>query len=184
MEGNPLVDELKVSVINAEVVSEVAQNLGQLPGVHEVQYINQALQRLEQIRQGLNWVSITLTIILSLTAIAVIMTTLHLIAIARQREIEIMQLVGATNVWIYLPFMLQGISFGLVGGVFAWTLITLISQTLAGILMKQPDFIGFITEGLQLNLTQMLLLPIIILSLGATVGLTGSLFALRRLPSP
>ncbi|NES81766.1 MAG: ABC transporter permease, partial [Moorea sp. SIO2B7] len=37
LEGNPLVDELKVSVINAEVVSEVAQNLGQLPGVHEVQ---------------------------------------------------------------------------------------------------------------------------------------------------
>ena len=181
LEGNPLVDELKVNVTNAELIPIVANSLTELPGVDEVVYINEALERIKQLREGINWVSITLTILLSLTSMVVIMSTLRLIAIARKREIEIMQLVGATSIWIYLPFVFQGISFGLIGGVIAWILMISFSHSLNSFFLTQSDFIQFITEGLQLNLTQTLLLPVMVFSLGTTVGLTGSLFALRRL---
>jgi cell division transport system permease protein len=177
---NPLVDEIKVKARNSQVVPTLATQLAKLRGVDAVQYIDEAVKRIAQLHQGLNWISLTITIILTLTAIAVTSTTIRLIVMARRQEIEIMQLVGATSVWIYLPFILQGITFGLVGGAIAWSFISVIQQFISKLLANQPEFIQFITNGIQLTPAQVLLLPLILLSFGATVGLMGSLFAVRR----
>ena len=56
----------------------------------------------------------------------------------------------------------------------------MIEQFLGKLLANQPEFIQFIANGLQLAPTQILLLPLILLSFGATVGLIGSLFAVHR----
>nr|WP_228048593.1 ABC transporter permease [Nodularia sp. LEGE 04288] len=177
---NPLVDEIKVKARNSEAVPNLATELVKIQGVETVQYIDEAVKRIAQLHRGLNWITLTITIILTLTAIAVTTTTIRLIVMARRREIEIMQLVGATSAWIYLPFILQGITFGLVGGAIAWSFISLIQQFISRTLANQPDFIQFITNGLQLSTAQLLLLPLILLSFGAVVGLMGSLFAVRR----
>ncbi len=177
---NPLVDEIKVKARNSQVVPTLATQLAKLRGVDTVQYIDEAVKRIAQLHQGLNWISLTITIILTLTAIAVTNTTIRLIVMARRQEIEIMQLVGATSAWIYLPFILQGITFGLVGGAIAWSFISVIQQFLSKLLVNQPEFIQVITNGVQLTSTQILLLPLILLSFGAIVGLMGSLFAVRR----
>ncbi|KZL50002.1 cell division protein [Nodularia spumigena CENA596] len=177
---NPLVDEIKVKARNSQVVPNLATELAKLRGVETVQYIDEAVKRVAQLHQGLNWITLTITIILTLTAIAVNTTTIRLIVMARRREIEIMQLVGATSAWIYLPFILQGITFGLVGGAIAWSFISLIQQFISRTLANQPEFIQFLTNGLELSTAQVLLLPFILLSFGAVVGLMGSLFAVRR----
>lgn len=177
---NPLVDEIKVKARNSQVVPGLATQLAKLPGVETVEYIDEAVKRIAQLHRGLNWITLTITIILTLTAIAVTTTTIRLIVMARRQEIEIMQLVGATSAWIYLPFILQGIVFGLVGGAIAWSFISVIQQFIAKLLANQPEFIQFITNGVQLTSAQVLLLPLILLSFGATVGLMGSLFAVRR----
>jgi cell division transport system permease protein len=177
---NPLVDELKVKARNSQVVPNLATQLAKLRGVEVVQYVDEAVKRIAQLHQGLNWVTLTITIILTLTAIAVTSTTIRLIVMARRQEIEIMQLVGATSAWIYLPFILQGIAFGLLGGAIAWSFISVIQQFLNKLLANQPEFIQFLTNGLQLTTGQILLLPLILLSFGAAVGLMGSLFAVRR----
>ncbi|AFY33796.1 ABC transporter permease [Calothrix sp. PCC 7507] len=177
---NPLVDELKVKARNSQVVPNLATQLAKLQGVDMVQYVDEAVKRIAQLHQGLNWVTLTITIILTITAIAVTSTTIRLIVMARRQEIEIMQLVGATSAWIYLPFILQGIAFGLIGGAIAWSFISVIQQFLNKLLANQPEFIQFITNGLQLTTAQVLLLPLILLSFGAAVGLMGSLFAVRR----
>jgi cell division transport system permease protein len=138
---------------------------------------------MQQLNQGLRWVSLTITTVLSLTALAVITTTIRLIVMARRREIEIMQLVGATTAWIYLPFILQGIAFGVVGAAIAWLLIASVQEFLANLLATAPDFIQYIAGGTQPNSIQLLLLPLLLLSLGGLVGLMGSLFAVRRFAS-
>ncbi|BAY11651.1 cell division protein FtsX [Calothrix sp. NIES-2098] len=177
---NPLVDEVKVKARNTEVVANLSTQLAKLPGVSTVQYVDEAVKRIAQLHAGLNWITLTITILLTLTAIAVTSITIRLIVMARRQEIEIMQLVGATTAWIYLPFILQGISFGIVGGAIAWSLISLVQQFLGNLLANQPEFIQFLTKGLQLTPIQILLLPLILLSFGAAVGLMGSLFAVRR----
>ncbi|MDZ8135541.1 MAG: ABC transporter permease [Nostoc sp. DedQUE04] len=177
---NPLVDEMKVKARNSQVVPTLATQLAKLRGVETVQYVDEAVKRIAQLHRGLNWITLTITMILTLTAIAVTTTTIRLIVTARRQEIEIMQLVGATSVWIYLPFILQGIAFGLVGGAIAWSFISVIQQFLGKLLVNQPEFIQVITNRVQLTPAEILLLPLILLSFGAGVGLMGSLFAVRR----
>jgi cell division transport system permease protein len=138
---------------------------------------------MQQLNQGLGWVSLTVISLLSLTAVAVITTTIRLIVMARRREIEIMQLVGATTSWIYLPFILQGMTFGVLGAMIAWILITSVQMFLANLLTTGPDFIQYIASGAQPNPIQILLLPLLLLTLGGSVGLMGSLFAVRRFAS-
>ncbi|MEB3219007.1 MAG: ABC transporter permease [Nostocales cyanobacterium 94392] len=180
LDGNPLVDEIKVKAINSQVVPDLATQLAKLPAVDTVQYVDEAVRRIAQLHRGLNWVTLSITIILTLTAVAVTSITIRLVLMARTQEIEIMQLVGATFTWIYLPFILQGITFGIAGGAVAWSFISLIQQFLNRLLINQPEFIQFLSNGLQLTSLQILLLPVILLSFGATIGLIGSLFALRR----
>ncbi|GAB4174056.1 MAG: permease-like cell division protein FtsX [Coleofasciculaceae cyanobacterium] len=183
LEGNPLVDELKVKARTTKDVSTLAQQLQQVPGVDEVQYMDEALKHVQQLNQGLSWVSFIIITMLALTAMAVITTTIRLIVMARRKEIEIMQLVGATTSWIYLPFILQGIAFGLLGAAIAWILITTVEQFFTNLLATGPDFIQYLARGAQLNPLQVLLLPLLLLTLGGSVGLIGSLFAVRRFAS-
>lgn len=180
LNGNPLVDELTVKAASPEVVPALATRLSNLEGVDDVQYINEAVMQLAQLNKGLNGISIAMISVLSLTAIAVITTTIRLIVMARRREIEVMELVGATTTWIYLPFILQGVTFGLIGAVVSWGLVTGIRGSLASLLRQQPEFIQFLANGLQLTPSQLLVLPLALLSLGGAVGLLGSLFAVRR----
>ncbi|MGC1394485.1 MAG: ABC transporter permease [Coleofasciculaceae cyanobacterium] len=179
LEGNPLVDELKVKARNSQAVPVLVKKLKAVPGIDDVQYLDEVLKRMQQLSQGLSWVSLTIIAVLSLTAVAVITTTIRLIVMARRREIEIMQLVGATTAWIYLPFILQGITFGLAGAIIAWVLITSVQQFLANLLATGPDFMQFIAGGAT-NPIQILLLPLLLLSFGGLIGLLGSLFAVRR----
>ena len=181
LEGNPLVDELKVKAKSPAGVPVLAARLSQLPGVDEVIFVGEAVKRVAQLNQGLKWISLVVITLLTLTAIAVITTTIRLIVMARRREIEVMQLVGATTSWIYLPFILQGIVFGVVGAAIAWSLLTALQQFLNRLLAQQPEFVQFLTNGLQVSPFQTLFLAVILLGLGSSVGVMGSLFAVRKI---
>jgi cell division transport system permease protein len=181
LDGNPLVDQLKVKARSSQDVPLVAQRLAKVEGVDEVQYVDEAVQRVGQLNRGLSWVSFTVTTLLTLTAIAVITTTIRLIVMARKREIEVMQLVGATAIWIYLPFILQGITFGVAGAVLSWGLISSIQHFLNNLLSQQPEFVQFLANGVQISPLRVILLPLILLGFGSSVGVLGSLFAVRRI---
>lgn len=181
LEGNPLVDELKVKARSSAAVPVLAEKLSQIKGVEDVQYVDEAVKRVAQLNRGLSWISLLVIGLLTATAIAVITTTIRLIVLARRREIEVMQLVGAKTTWIYLPFILQGVFFGLAGSAIAWTFLLSLQQFLNHLLAQQPEFFQFLTSGLQLSSLQLFLLPLILLTFGSSVGILGSLFAVRRI---
>lgn len=181
LEGNPLVDEIKVKAKSPAGVPILAAKLSQLAGVDEVTFIDEAVKRVAQLNQGLRWISLVVITLLTLTAIAVITTTIRLIVMARRREIEVMQLVGATTSWIYLPFILQGVIFGVVGAAIAWSLLAALQQFFNHLLAQQPEFVQFLTHGLQVSPFQRVFLALILLGLGSSVGVMGSLFAVRKI---
>lgn len=181
LEGNPLVDELQVKAQSSAAVPELAKKLAQLAGVDEVEYVDEAVQRVGELNRGLGWVSFVIIVVLTFTAIAVITTTIRLIVLARRREIEVMQLVGATTRWIYLPFLLQGVIFGVAGAAIAWILLLSLQQFLSQLLSHQPEFVQLLTNGLQLSSWQSLLLVTTLMIFGSSVGILGSLFAVRKI---
>ncbi|MEL7067133.1 MAG: ABC transporter permease [Cyanobacteria bacterium J06581_3] len=181
LKGNPLVDELKVKARDSEAVPQLARTLKSMAGVDDVMYVNEVIKQLRELNEGLQWVSLCIVSLLSMTAIAVVTTTIRLIAIARRQEIEVMQLVGATRIWIYMPFLLQGTTFGVVGAGSSWILLLTIQKGLKSLAnSNQPAFIEFLINGLQLTASQWVLLPIALLALGTSLGLVGSLFAVKK----
>lgn len=180
---NPLVDALKVQAKSAIAVPTLAKKIARLRGVETVQYLDEALKNLTQLNRGFSQISLGVVALLTLTAIAVITTTIRLIVVARNQEIEVMKLVGATTSWIYFPFVLQGITFGLVGAVIAWIFIVVTRQLMRTAFAQQPTFLQTLGEGLQLTPWQVAVLPLILLGFGSVVGIIGSLFAVRRFAS-
>ena len=185
LRGNPLVDELKVKAREAEQVPQLARTLKQMGGVNDVLYVSEVVQQLRELNDGLRWVSVTVVGLLSITAIAVVTTTIRLIAIARRHEIEVMQLVGATRSWIYLPFLFQGATFGIVGAVGSWGLLLAVQKGLKSLsATQQPAFVEFLVNGLQLTPQQWVLLPTALLGLGTGIGLVGSVLAVKKVSTP
>jgi cell division transport system permease protein len=178
--GNPLVDEFKVRAVSSDRVPEIAKRISGLKGVNEVWYTNEVVERLAELRKAMTNIGTIITSVFTAIAIAVIGTTIRLIVLARRREIEVMQLVGATTTWIYFPFVLQGVAFGIGGAVVAYGMLSIVLNFLAEAIVNQPELIKSLTVGLLTDLRVQFLLPIVLLLFGSAVGVLGSLFAVRR----
>jgi cell division transport system permease protein len=177
---NPLVDQLKVRAHSGQQVPKLAQMLSSFPEIEQVSYLNEVMQNLVQLNQGLGWMGWGVIGLLTLTALAVINTTIRLIVVTRHQEIEVMQLVGATTVWIYLPFLLQGLTFGLLGGAMALGFMAIARHFMGQLLGSQPIFLQSLAQNLQLTTAQGALLPLMLVGFGSFVGLSGSFLAVRR----
>ncbi|MEN9223362.1 MAG: permease-like cell division protein FtsX [Thermostichus sp. BF3_bins_97] len=177
---NPLVDALRVKADSAEALGDVAAQIRQLEGVDEVYYGDRVVEQLGQIQEMLRLGSLGITGVLALTAVAVITTTIRLIVMARRREIEVMQLVGATAAWIYLPFILQGCLFGVISAVGAWGLVLGSHQLLQELLEKLIAFPFLKVMQADPNQLEFWFLPLVLLGMGVSLGTTSSLIAVRK----
>ncbi|MEO1132701.1 MAG: ABC transporter permease [Cyanobacteria bacterium J06639_1] len=175
--GNPLVDTLRVRAKSAAALPVLAAAIARVAGVADVQYGSEAIARLEQLRNGLQLGAMAVTGGLAVAAVAVVTTTIRLIAIARRREIEVMQLVGATERWIYLPFFLQGACFGVVGALGAWGL-TRLAQHVAGNVLAQVFAMPLASEAL--STSSRISLPLVLVVSGISLGAMSSFFAVRQ----
>ena len=97
---------------------------------------------------------------------------------ARRREIEVMKLVGATNWFIRIPFMLEGLIQGLLGGFFAVGAMLFINWRWTNGVRDFPESSGMtalvVIDGYQWTVA------IVILAFGALVGMIGSGIAASR----
>jgi cell division transport system permease protein len=175
LEGNPLVDSLRVKVATPEQVTTVAEQLKALPGVAQTRYGGEAANRLTQIDKTVRWIGLGVTGLLGFTAVAVITTTIRLVVLSRRKEIEVMQLVGAAPIWIYLPFLLEGLTLGLVAAMIAWGGLQYTDQFLAQQIQVNVPFIV-----LEITEEQANLLPWILVGSGVGLGSLGSLLAVSK----
>lgn len=180
LEGNPLLDELKVKVTSPEMAPTVAEKVKAIAGVEDTRYVAEVVTRLREVNELLTWVGVGAVALVISAAIATTMTTIRLVVAARSQEIEIMRLVGATRGWIYLPFLMQGAVFGLQGGALAWGAIAIVQQILRSVLSNQPSFLQFLARELPLTSRESGILLIVLLIFGTSVGLIASALAVRR----
>jgi cell division transport system permease protein len=177
LSGNPLVDELRVQASSPGVVPQLAESLKKVNGVETVQYVGEVVQQVSELNQNLRFISFGVIGFLTLSAIAVITTTLRLVIAARSQEIEVMRLVGATRTTIYLPFLLQGITFGIAGAAIAWVFIQSLLITLTRLAAGQADLL----QGLLMDSGKAWILPLVLVVFGGAIGLIGSLFAVQAI---
>jgi cell division transport system permease protein len=90
-----------------------------LQKVYNVAFPSKQIEVLDTLRGVVQFVLYLITLILLFSAVLLIWNTIRTAMFARRREIEVMKLVGATNWFIRIPFMLEGLIQGLIGAIFA-----------------------------------------------------------------
>lgn len=100
-------------------VKEVSDRLSTYPSVEEVRYGREWVEKLYRIRTMAGFVGLGLGIVLALVATIIIGATIRMAILARAREIEVMRLVGATNAFVRLPYLIDGTAKGILGGLIA-----------------------------------------------------------------
>lgn len=109
---NPLPDSLQITVGEAKDVETVAMKIKAIPEVEEVKYSKELADYIEQLSKLVRTVGIVVTTVFGIATMAIIVNTIRLAVNSRKNEIEIMRLVGATNWFIRMPFLLEGVFFG------------------------------------------------------------------------
>ncbi|HEX4013072.1 MAG TPA: permease-like cell division protein FtsX [Candidatus Cybelea sp.] len=127
---NPLPDKLRIKARRPEDVAAVAATVRRLDGVANVVYGQKIVARLLQLGAVLRRVGIGVIAVFFVVAGIIISNTIRLTVFARRREIAIMQLVGATNTYIRLPFICEGMLDGLLGALVAIGLLAIARVTL------------------------------------------------------
>ena len=123
LDFNPLPPSLKVSLEEgyrtASGANEVYERLNTTKGVESVIYRKALLEFIDQKTATMHNVTLGLGLIISLSAILLVSNTIRLAIYAKRRLLRTMELVGATAGFIRLPFLLEGILQGLIGGIVA-----------------------------------------------------------------
>lgn len=110
---------LRIRPADLQDYDRIASQLEATPGVLQVVSAGDAVNQLISLRDGLQVFSWALAIALGAAAIALIANTIHMAVYARREEIEIMKLVGASNWYVRVPFLFEGMLEGLIGGLLA-----------------------------------------------------------------
>ncbi|MDE3206488.1 MAG: ABC transporter permease [Acidobacteriota bacterium] len=166
------------------VVPSRAQNINELghqfsgqPGVLKVSYAAQEIQSL--LDQFHRWriLGAALAIGVLIAAVALIVNTIQLAIFARRREVAVMKLVGATNWFIRVPFMLEGFIHGITGALIAFGLTYGLRNWIASF-ASDPTILG--SNRLYVSPVEAILTGVVLLGVGVVVGALGSAFAVRR----
>lgn len=172
---NPLPNSYRVKTNRADIVPEAARQLENMNGVEQVRYGQGVVEKLLSLTHWVRiWGSVTI-VVLGVAAIFLIATTIRMSVFARRREIGIMKMLGATNLFVRMPFMLEGMILGLAGGLVAaliinFSYLSLLNKVIVTLpfiqLLSDPTTIYQILGGL--------------LGLGFAIGALGSAISLRR----
>ncbi len=125
---------LKEGARDPETVQAISRRLQTYPVVEEVRYGREWVEKLYRIRNIAGIAGTVLGSVFALVAIIIIGSTIRMAILARTKEIEIMRMVGATNHFVRLPYLIDGTLKGLAGGaiaaLLAWATVQVVSKNL------------------------------------------------------
>ncbi len=180
MPENPLPKSIEVTLPpegqNPVALKELAEQVAKLEAVTGVDYGQEAVERLSAIARALRVGSMLLFAVVVLTTVVVVSATLQLAIYARREEIEIQKLVGATDRFVKMPFLIEGLIQGLLGATVAALALHAFS-TFAGPTLEEA--FGFLRLPSSLALLDWRRL-LELVAVGCGLGLLGSLLAVRR----
>ena len=172
---NPLPEALRVRVVDPERVHDVAATIRKAPNVANVEYAQDAVQKLLRISDVLGRIGLGIVAVLVFTAAIIISNTIRLTVFARRREIAIMQLVGASAMYVRMPFICEGLLDGLLGSALALALLDVARLQLLPKLALALPFLP-----LQIATIDQGTFALELLGVGAAVGIVASWLSVGR----
>jgi len=176
-QNNPLHNVLYVKAADPQQTANVAKQIEKLDHINDVLYGEGKVEKLFSFLNISRNIGLILILGLLFTAMFLISNTIRITIIARKDEIEIMKLVGATNSFVRIPFVLEGMWIGLLGSLIPITAVSVIYYNLYNTLSKRIQ--GNLLE--LLEVTPLLYqVSALILGLGLLIGIWGSFMSVRK----
>ncbi len=176
-QSNPLRNVLYVKATDPQQTIAVAKKIEKLDNTYDVKYGEGKVEKLFTTLNTSRNVGLVLILGLLFTAIFLISNTIRITIIARKDEIEIMKLVGATNSFVRIPFVLEGMWLGILGAIIPMVVVSIVYYNVYNIL--QPRLHGQLLQ--MLDVTPLLYqVNALILLLGIFIGIWGSFMSVRR----
>lgn len=174
IDPNVLPSSVRIELNDIAEYRAVVFRLQADPAVREVASLGEQIEKLEQLSQVLNVLGIGLALILGTSAVILIANTIRMAIYARRDEVSIMKLVGASNWFIRIPFVLEGMIEGLLGALMAVLAIWVSAQSLGGV----SETVQIVQ--LRLPGSFFLFWGVVFVIFGAGAGVIGSLLGLSR----
>ena len=165
---------LRIKLHNIDTYKDVTYRLIGNPAIRRVVTASEQFDQLSAVTKALNWLALGLAIVLGVASIVLIANTIRMAIYARRDEISVMRLVGASNWFIRVPFLLEGMVQGLIGACLA-VLAVWIGQSYVSNHIS-PTFLIRLTVDRGFLISWSLA----ILAFGALAGVLGSATGVRR----
>jgi cell division transport system permease protein len=150
-DDNPLPDTFRIKVEHLHQTQGLANLFAQNPNVEEVQSSGELAERMQKFFTFMQLAVIVLISFIVIATLFLVVNTIHLTVLARDNEIFIMQLVGATNSIIQGPFVLEGLLISLIAGSSAGILLKLAYSLLMFKIQEQLPFFPMTVTSSEVN---------------------------------
>lgn len=175
IEENPLRDSYVISLQNPEMAISLERELEELPSVGDVVCHQEIVETLTRFTRALRTAALTLMVLLAVTATFLISHSIRMTVMLRSKEITIMKYVGATDAFIRMPFLFEGLLLGLMGTLIPLACIYFGYYSLLNIVETELAFLPMVPFDTAMEASITLIVP-----LGLGLGIVGSLVSIGR----
>lgn len=161
----------------SDVVEALADGFRDDPGVFEVVAAVDTIQDIEDISEKFNNIFVVVGAALLISALLLVYNTIRTTIFARRREVEVMRLVGASNWYIRVPFMIEGVLQGLLGGALTYPIFQAWNNALSDI--GTGEGLALLAD-LRAPDQAVVWIWLMMTALGAVIGMVASVIALSR----
>ncbi|MBI5472645.1 MAG: ABC transporter permease [Ignavibacteriae bacterium] len=174
LDFNPLPPSFKIYIKpeyrTAARVDKIYSELIAIKGIDEIVYRKELLELIDKRTKTINNITLGLGIIISISAIMLVSNTIRLAIYAKRKIIRTMELVGATWTFIRMPFLLEGVMQGIIGGLLATLLLYGVLEY--SVKLLAPDFSEYIHMPASFYL--------VVVGTGLVLGLIGAVISIVR----
>jgi cell division transport system permease protein len=174
LDANPLPASFRItlapSYANSDSANVIAARIKKMKAVDEVPYRKQFLSLIDKRAAAFKYATLFIGLVLGLSCIILVANTIRLTIYSKREIIRTMKLVGATSMFIRLPFLLEGVLHGFLGGIVASALI--------GVLFG--FFIRPFAEDLMVTISINASYYLFLILLGTLLGFIGSILSIGR----
>ncbi len=177
LEDNPLMDSFVVLVNDVDYLGDTADYIKSISGVNVVKYGEDMVEDIVSAFDIIEKIVVVIVIALIIVTAFLISNTIKLTIFSRRNAIEIMRLVGASNIAIKIPFIIEGFIIGVIGAIIP------ICITIYGYVILYESLNGHVFSNMIVLINPfnfVFWISLILVVLGAVVGMFGSLKAVRK----
>ncbi len=175
---NPLPDSYRVVLNDLTLFDSTLRQIENTDNIQSVREDRELSQQVASIRKTVTYISFGVIIILLIVSLFIISNTIKITMFSRRLEIKIMKSVGATSWFIRWPFMIEGMSLGVISGVLSlgvvWGVYELVARSIGG------SFSLFMSSGIVPFKEHALFILVAFLAVGIITGAFGSAVSISK----